>query len=124
MYLVIRTWANAGALADAMQQRPQEVTALLREVPGFVAYYATRAGDTVTSVTVCDSHAGTQESTRRAGEWVKTNVTGAAIGAPQIAETGRIGVEQEASPITPGRGFYSGVFTLSLRRGSHYGGAT
>jgi hypothetical protein len=86
MYIVVRTWANAAALADAMQQKQQEVTDIISGVPGFVAYYATRAGDTLTSVTVCDSHAGTQESTRRAGEWVKQNLTGAAIGAPQITE--------------------------------------
>lgn len=86
MYIVIRTWTNAGALADAMQQRQQEVTDILSAVPGFVAYYVTRAGETVTSVTVCETQAGTQESTRRAGEWVKHNVTGAAIGAPQITE--------------------------------------
>jgi len=86
MYVVVRTWANAGELAEAMLQHQQEVTELLTGVPGFVAYDATRAGDTVTTVTVCDSQAGTQESTRRAGEWVKTNLPGAAIGAPQIAE--------------------------------------
>ena len=86
MYIVVRTWANAGVLADAMLQRQQDVTDIISGVPGFVAYYATRVGDTLTTVTVCDSQAGTQESTRRAGEWVKQNVTGALIGAPQIAE--------------------------------------
>jgi len=86
MYIVVRTWTNAGTLADAMLERQQEVTDIISRVPGFVAYYATRAGDTLTSVTVCDSQAGTQESTRLAGEWVKKNVTGASVGAPQIAE--------------------------------------
>lgn len=86
MYVVIRTYEQAGALADAMQVRQQEVTDLIRGVPGFVAYYATRLGDSLTTVTVCESRAGTQESTRVAGEWVKRNVTGASIGAPQIAE--------------------------------------
>lgn len=86
MYIVVRTWANAGALVDAMQQKQQEVTDLIRGVPGFVAYYATRAGDTLTTVTVCESQEGTRESTRLAGEWVKKNVTGASIGAPQVAE--------------------------------------
>jgi len=86
MYLVVRTWTNAGTLADAMQQRTQEVTELIRGVPGFRAYYATRNGDTVTTVTVCDSREGTQESTKRAGEWVKQNLTGAAFGAPTVTE--------------------------------------
>ena len=40
----------------------------------------------IETVTVCDSQAGTQESTRRAGEWAKKNVTGASIGAPQVTE--------------------------------------
>jgi len=86
MYIVVRTWANAGNLADTMLQRQQEVTDLISGVPGFVAYYATRAGDTLTSVTICDSKEGSQESTRRAGEFVKKNLTGTPLGAPQIAE--------------------------------------
>jgi hypothetical protein len=86
MYVVVRTWADAGALADAMVQKQQEVTDIIGGVPGFVAYYATRTGDTLTTVTVCNSQAGTQESTRLAGEWVRKNVSGASIGAPQVAE--------------------------------------
>lgn len=86
MYVVVRSWTNASALADAMQERQQEVEDLIGGVPGFVAYYATRAGDSVTTVTVCESQAGTQESTRRAGEWVKNNLADANLGAPHITE--------------------------------------
>jgi glycine/D-amino acid oxidase-like deaminating enzyme len=69
-----------------MQQRQQEVNELIGGVPGFVAYYATRAGDSVTTVTVCESQAGTQESTRRAAEWVRNNLADANLGVPQIIE--------------------------------------
>lgn len=86
MYLVIRTWANAGAIADAMQQRSQDVTDMLSGVPGFRAYYATRTNDTLTTVTVCDSPEGIHESTKRAGDWVKQNVPGASASAPTITE--------------------------------------
>ncbi len=86
MYIVVRTWTNGGALADEMQNRQQEVTDLIKGVPGFVAYYATRSGNTLTSVTVCESQEGTSESTRLAGEWVKKNLSGASIGTPQITE--------------------------------------
>lgn len=86
MYIVVRTWANAGALADAMQARQQEVTDLIKGVPGFVAYYATRSGDSVTSVTVCKSKDGTDESSRLAREWVLKNLSGTTVGSPQIAE--------------------------------------
>lgn len=86
MYLVVRTWQNAGDLADTMQQRTQEVTDLLGEVPGFQAYYATRDGDTLTTVTVCENRDGTQESTKRASDWVKQNVSGGPPSAPTITE--------------------------------------
>jgi hypothetical protein len=86
MYIVVRTWTNASAVSDKIMERRQEVTDLLKAVPGFRAYYATRDGDTLTTVTVCESKAGTDESTRRAGEWVKANLAGAAVGAPSIAE--------------------------------------
>ena len=47
MHVVVRKWANAAALADAMEQREQEVRDLLQGVSGFVAYYALRDGSTV-----------------------------------------------------------------------------
>ncbi len=86
MYLVMRQWTNAAALADAMQEREQEVTGLIRGVPGFVAYYATRDRDTVTTITVCQAREGTEESTRRAREWVQQNLSGVTLGAPAITE--------------------------------------
>ena len=74
MYIVVRTWANAGALIDAIEQRQQEVSDVIGTVPGFVAYYATRSGDTLTTVTVTEDKEGSGESTRRAGEWVQKNL--------------------------------------------------
>jgi hypothetical protein len=86
MYVVVRQYAGATALADLMQQRQQEVTDLLRAVPGFVSYSAIRDGETLTTITTCDSAQGTQESTRRAGEWVRQNLGGASVGAPKVSE--------------------------------------
>jgi len=88
MYVVVRRYTGASALVDAMVQREQDVRDLIGTVPGFQAYYAARTGrgDAVATVTVCDDKAGTDESTRRAGEWVRANVTGAAIGAPEVTE--------------------------------------
>jgi hypothetical protein len=87
MYVVVRRWSNASALVDAMQQHEQEVRDIISGVPGFIAYYAVRDGDSLTSVTVCHDRAGTQESTRAAGEWVRQNVANAgSIGAPEITE--------------------------------------
>ena len=86
MYVVVRRWRNAATLADALTSRSQEVEELLRGVPGFVAYYAVRHGAELTTITACDDQAGTQESTRRAGEWVKQHVSESPPGAPEIIE--------------------------------------
>jgi hypothetical protein len=88
MYVVVRRYTGASALVDAMVQRQQEVRDLIGGVPGFRAYYAARtgSGDSVATITVCDGKAGTDESTRRAGEWVRANVTGASISPPEVSE--------------------------------------
>ena len=86
MYIVIRRWTNATTLAETMLQQEQEVKELLRGVPGFVAYYATRHGGGVTTVTVCQDREGTQESTRRAGEFVRKHLAGTTFEAPEVIE--------------------------------------
>ncbi len=86
MHAVIRRYNGATALNDLLAQRSQDVEQLLRDVPGFVAYYAIRDGDELATVTVCDDQAGTQESSRRAAEWVRQNLAGGSVGAPEISE--------------------------------------
>ena len=87
MYAVVRRYTGASQLVDAMVRGSSEVEELLRGVPGFRAYYALRANDgTVATITVCDDQTGTSESSRRAAEWVRQNVGGVSIGAPEITE--------------------------------------
>ncbi|MEO8690647.1 MAG: hypothetical protein ABI611_20815 [Solirubrobacteraceae bacterium] len=59
--------------------------ALISGVPGFVSYAAVRSGDGGVTVTVCEDKAGTDESSRRAAEWVKENVS-ATADPPAITE--------------------------------------
>lgn len=86
MHVVIRRYTGAAALADAMQRRQQEVRDLIRGVPGFVAYYAIQDGDGIATITVCQGAEGTTESTRRAADWVRQNLGGSPVGAPQVTE--------------------------------------
>jgi len=86
MHVTLRWYAGATALADAMSAKAAEVEELLRGVPDFVAYYAVRDGDNVTTVTVCQDKTGTDESTRRAAAWVKENLKQGAVAAPRISE--------------------------------------
>ena len=87
MYAVVRTYSGAGAseLFDLLGQREEDVKALITGVPGFVTYAAVRSGDGGVTVTVCEDKAGTDESSRRAAEWVKENV-GATADPPTITE--------------------------------------
>jgi hypothetical protein len=76
MYATVRRYENAGALADAMSAKRDDVQKLISEVPGFVNYYATREGDAITTVSIYNDKAGCDESTRLAREWVRENVQG------------------------------------------------
>ena len=87
MYIVVRRYSGASALADAMTQREQEVRDLISRVPGFKAYYAARTSDGgVVTVTACDSKEGTDESVRVAADWIRSNLSGVSISPPEITE--------------------------------------
>ena len=77
MHAVVRTYSGQGAseLFDLLGQREQDVKELIGGVPGFVSYTAVRSGDGGVTVTVCEDKDGTDESSRRAAEWVKENVS-------------------------------------------------
>jgi len=87
MYAVVRTYSGQGAseLFDLLGQREADVKELISGVPGFVTYAALRSGDGGVTVTVCQDKAGTDESSRRAADWVKENV-GATADPPAITE--------------------------------------
>lgn len=84
MYAVIRRYTSAAPLIEAMDRASQEIERLMTAVPGFVAYHAIRTGDTVVTVSVCRDRAGTEETTRRAAEWVRDHLPAGAVGAPEV----------------------------------------
>ena len=84
MYATIRTY-NQPALADALASRRKDVEQLIRNVRGVVGYYLVKTSTGCISVTVCDSQAGTDESTKVAADWIKQNLPNFANAAPKIA---------------------------------------
>jgi len=86
MYGVIRRYAHGADLADALVKHRQEVQDLIGGVPGFHHYSAIRSGDSVATITVCNAKAGTDESLRRAREWIQKNLPGSSVSTPEVTE--------------------------------------
>ena len=90
MHGVIRSYSGQGAkeLFDLIIERKDEVEELIRGVPGFISYTLIQTGDGGATVTVCRDKTGTDESIKRARDWVAEN--GASVGAapPAVAEGG------------------------------------
>ena len=84
MFAVTRTYTGASALIDAIDRRRAEVEGVITTVPGFVSYFASRSGDSLTTITVCDDQSGCDETTRRAAAWVRENLPDAKIAAPTV----------------------------------------
>ena len=87
MYAVARSYSGQGAseLFDQLEQRNDEVKDLIGGVDGFVSYTAFRSSEGGVTVTVCQDKTGTDESSRRAAEWVKENIS-ATADPPVITE--------------------------------------
>jgi hypothetical protein len=87
MHAVIRNYSGQGASAlfDLLAQREDEVKELIGGVPGFITYAAFRHEGGGSTVTVCQDKEGTDESSRRAADWVKENVD-TTVDPPRIAE--------------------------------------
>ena len=87
MHVVIRSYSGRGAseLFDLAGQRAEDLKALISGVPGFVSFAAFRTEGGGVAVTVCKDKAGTDESSRRAAEWVKENVS-TTLDTPAITE--------------------------------------
>ena len=87
MHAIVRSYSGQGAseLFEQLEQRNEEVKDLIGGVPGFVSYTAFRSSEGGATVTVCQDKAGTDESSRRAAEWVKENIS-ATADLPEITE--------------------------------------
>jgi len=77
MYVVIRSYSGEDAreVFDLIEERADEVKALIADVPGFVNYTAFRTDEGGTAVTVCQDKEGTDKSTKVAAKWVLENVS-------------------------------------------------
>jgi len=87
MHVMIRSYSGQGAsdLFDVLAEREDEVKSLIGSVPGFISYSAFRSNGGGQTVTACQDKAGTDESSRRAAEWIRENL-GVGVDPPTISE--------------------------------------
>ncbi|MEU5533730.1 hypothetical protein [Streptomyces sp. NPDC020362] len=85
MYAVIRRYEGVVDPAEAGRRVDEGFVPLLRQVPGFVAYYWVDAGNGVmVSTGVFEDQAGAEESVRRAADFVRDNLASLLPNPPQV----------------------------------------
>jgi len=85
-HVVLRLYRESGDLISKIKASEAEIRELLTSVPGFRSYGIVDTGGGAFSITTCEDKAGTDESSRRAAEWIRSNMPGVNIAPPQIVE--------------------------------------
>ncbi|MEV8431339.1 hypothetical protein [Streptomyces chartreusis] len=85
MYAVVRRYEEVTDPAEAGRRVNEEFVPLLRQVPGFVAYYWVDAGGGVmVSTGVFQDRSGAEESTTRAKDFVRDRLAELLPNPPQV----------------------------------------
>jgi hypothetical protein len=85
MYAVVRRYEGVTDPAEAGRRVDEGFVPLLRQVPGFVAYYWVDAGNKVmVSTSVYEDQAGADESVKRAADFVRDNLASLLPNPPQV----------------------------------------
>ncbi|MGI8860278.1 MAG: antibiotic biosynthesis monooxygenase [Rubrobacteraceae bacterium] len=89
MYVAIRHYqaVDPGSVDELLQKANEGLVPIIKEAPGFQAYYALNSGGgTVTTVSVFEDQTGAEESNRFAADWVGENIAAMVQGPPEITE--------------------------------------
>ncbi|MFF7358347.1 hypothetical protein ACFZA1_37830 [Streptomyces filipinensis] len=85
MYAVVRRYEGVTDPAEAGRRVDEGFVPLLRQVPGFVAYYWVDAEEGVmVSTSVFEDQAGAEESIKRAADFVRDNLASLLPNPPQV----------------------------------------
>jgi hypothetical protein len=75
MYATIRRYEDVTDPSEAGRRVSEGFVPLIKQIPGFVAYYWVDAGDgTMASTSVFEDRAGANASNERAANWVQQNI--------------------------------------------------
>jgi heme-degrading monooxygenase HmoA len=85
MYASVRTYPSGTELADALVSNADAVKSLISGIDGFKAYYLVRTAGGAVSVSVYETEAGADESTRAAAAWIHENLPDLGGASPQVS---------------------------------------
>lgn len=85
MYATIRRYEGVTNPGEAARRVNEGFLPLISKIPGFVAYYwVDGGGGVMISASVFRDQEGTEESNKRAADWVKQNLASLLPNPPQI----------------------------------------
>ena len=85
MYATIRRYEDVTDPAEAGRRVNEDFVPLIKQIPGFVAYYWVDAGEGVmASTSIFEDKAGAVASTERAADWVRENIASLLPTAPIV----------------------------------------
>ena len=97
MYGAIRQYQVAGSVDEVVRGINEGFLPLIKEAPGFHAYYALDAGGgRLATVSVFEDRAGAEESTRMAADWAGRNMASFLPNPPEVVQ-GEVGAHEEAA---------------------------
>jgi hypothetical protein len=85
MYATVRRYEGVTDPAEAGRRVAEGFVPLIKQIPGFVAYYWVDAGGgLMASTSVFEDRAGAEASTERAADWVQENIASLLPNPPQV----------------------------------------
>lgn len=85
MYLSIRKFSNVKSPDAVIKSVETNLVPVIKDLPGFVAYYATKFEDgDLGAVSIFDSKAKSDSANERATGWIKQNLADKLPGQPAI----------------------------------------
>jgi hypothetical protein len=85
VYAAVRRYEGVTDPAEDRRRVREEFVPLLKDMPGFVAYYEIDAGNGVmVTISVFEDRAGEEASTERAADWVRENEASISPNPPQV----------------------------------------
>jgi hypothetical protein len=86
MYATVRRYEGVTNPSEVGRQVRETFLPLISEIPGFVAYYLVDAGGgVIISTSVFQNKAASEESNRRAAEWIRESRTSLLPNPPQVS---------------------------------------